>query len=110
VPNPGSVKVTGTVGSRFIDCSEIYKKRTTVRRFLPGVPTGTHIHLGDVVLAVHPCQYHHTISIVRTRAAHHWKAKKAKHQREIAEGKSDVRNACVPILMILFAYVLRMWT
>jgi len=103
VPNPGSVKLTGTVGNRFIDCSEIYKKRTTVKRFLPGVPTGTHIHLGDVVLAVHPYPYHHTISSVLTRAAQHWKAKRAKRQRETADGKSDVRNADVPILFFFGA-------
>lgn len=85
-PNPGSVKLTGTATSCYIDCSEEYEKRVSVRRLLPGVPAGPHMHLGDVVLAVHPYPYYHTMSRFLSRAAHHWKSLKARKRREAAEG------------------------
>lgn len=86
-PNPGSVKLTGTASSCFIDCTDEYESRVSVRRLHPAVPLGPHMHFGDVVLAVNPYPYYHSLSRFLSRAAHHMKYVKQKQRGDTVRGE-----------------------
>lgn len=70
-PNPGSVKLTGTAASCFIDCSDEYEERLPVVLLASAdAPLAAGSRLGEVVVSSNPSPYYGTMSPFVSGGAH----------------------------------------